>query len=256
MPDPASPVAHWSRRACLAGLAATLLRPAQVRAATDWPPSLALDYAIEGRRSGIALSAIGALLWQRSAQHYVAHLSSSAWLIFKRQQISRGRLGAGQLQPHRFEDHRRRIEFADFDPQRGLARYSNGSQLDWPTAGQDRVSMFFSLGAWARQAHTLGERTLSMPISDGNDWQTWSFTLMGEEPINTPSGVWPSVRVQRSDGGQRGQQTVLWLALNLSLLPVRLHITEANGDVLDQRLAAQRTLPPLTAQTNTASADA
>lgn len=211
--------------------------------ALAWPPSMALDYRIEGLRRGVAISASGALSWQRNEHAYEARLSSVAMIIFKREQISRGHLSPSGLTPHSFEDHRRRVQRADFDPASGIARYSNGSQMDWPANGQDRVSMLLRLGAWARQARPGAE--LELPVSDGNDWQTWAFNLRARETVDTPSGPWPSWHIQRSDAGRRGQSTDLWLATGLGGLPVRLVIAEANGDRIDQRLRHHRTLPPL-----------
>ena len=243
---PSSQWAHWpsTRRAWLALMGASACAPKLGSAqALTWPPSMALDYRIDGLRRGMAISASGSLRWQHNADAYEARLSSVAMIIFKREQISRGHLSAQGLTPRAFEDHRRRIQRAEFDPDAGVARYSNGTQMDWPIGGQDRVSMLLHLGAWVRQVRPGAK--LELPVSDGNDWQTWAFTLRARETVDTPSGPWPSWHIQRSDADRRGQHTDLWLATGLGGLPVRLLIVEANGDRIDQRLSQHQPLPAL-----------
>lgn len=238
------PTLRCTRRAALGGLAAWAapMVSAQTQA---WPTSVALDYAIQGTRSGIAMRASGGLTWQRNDRAYLARLHMSAFVVFKREQISSGQLTPTGLQPRVFEDHKRRIQRADFDTNAHVARYSNGHQMDWPVNGQDRVSMLIALGPLAARAQSQGERRVSLPVSDGNDWQTWAFDIDGRETVDTPAGPWPAVRLTRSDADTRGQRTQLWLAPSLQWLPVRLLIREANGDTADQRLQAHRPLPPL-----------
>ena len=239
----------WTRRSILtqAGMGASaVVMPRWTWASVpSLPPSMALNYTINGRLSGVNVTANGALTWQRNASHYAAHLSMTALIVFKREQVSNGTLNALTLQPLHFEDRKRHIQVADFDPQRHQVRYGHGTTLDWPEQGQDRVSMLLALGVLLSQALAAGQRSFSLPVSDGTRWSDWRFDIEGKETVSTPSGAWPVWRVQRSDAGAAGQDTTVWLAPNLHNLPVRLRIHEANGDSVDQLLSGHRTLDDL-----------
>ncbi len=206
---------------------------------------MALEYEITGTRNGVNTSASGGLTWQRNDQSYIARLDVTTLLIFKREQISNGLLAPDGLRPLFFEDHKRRIQRADFDPEGKLVRYSNGHHMRWPDDGQDRVSMLITLGRLTQAAMQGGETRFELPVSDGNDWQVWGFDIQGRETVDTPSGPWPAVRLVRDDADTRGQDTQLWLAPSLQWLPVRMLIREANGDLADQTLRAHRRLEPL-----------
>jgi len=229
----------------IAGLGAGIL-PAWTQAAPNLlAPSIGLDYAISGVRSGVTMSAHGALRWQRNAKAYEAHLSMVAFIVFKREQVSTGELLGPILRPRHFEDRKRRIQVADFSAERGRVRYGSGAERDWPAQGQDRVSMLMALGPLLTQALLAGHSQITLPVSGGDNWSVWQFDIQGRETVSTPSGPWPAWRLERSDAGAAQQATRLWLAPSLHHLPVRLLMREANGDTADQQLSAHRLLDDL-----------
>lgn len=214
--------------------------------AAAWPPpSMALEYVIDGQRSGMAIRASGGLRWQCNAHRYRAELSMVALVIFRRTQVSSGAIDMGHLEPSRFEDHQRRIQHAEFDAALGRVRYGSGAERDWPAGGQDRVSLLLSLGPLVQAAMARGETRISLPVSDAKNWQLWTYALSSTETVSTPVGPIPAIRLQRTDAHRREQDTEIWLAPSLHMLPVRLRIHEANGDVADQRLKAHTPLPAL-----------
>lgn len=239
-----------TRRAALAqttaGACASLLAPRGWTAApSPWPPSIALDYAISGLRGGIQISARGNLDWRRNTRAYEARLGMVAFIVFKREQLSRGMLTQHGVQPRYFEDRKQRSQVANFDAQRGHVQYGNGAHREWPAHGQDRVSMLMALWPLLQQALAKGEQRITLPVSGAQNWSLWTMDIQGRETITTPSGPWPTWRLARSDSGAAEQKTLLWLAPSLHGLPVRLLVTEPNGDTADQRLNSHKRLDDL-----------
>jgi hypothetical protein len=65
-----------------------------------------------------------------------------------------------------------------------------------------------------------------------------------EETLNLPYGDLPSVKLLRTPRRDFDQRIELWLAPSLGYLPVRLRITNANGDFVDQLLRSVEKIAP------------
>ena len=59
-----------------------------------------------------------------------------------------------------------------------------------------------------------------------------------------PYGDLPSIKLQRTPRRDFDQRIELWLAPSLGYLPVRLRITNANGDWVDQLLRSIEKIAP------------
>ena len=56
------------------------------------------------------------------------------------------------------------------------------------------------------------------------------------ETLNLPAGALPTLKLQRQPRRDYDQKSELWLAPDMGYLPVRIKITQANGDFADLRL--------------------
>ena len=67
----------------------------------------------------------------------------------------------------------------------------------------------------------------------------------GPETLELPGGSKQTIRLSRQPRKQYDQIAHLWLAPDLQYLPVRIRLTQANGDFADLQLqSADITSPP------------
>ena len=69
----------------------------------------------------------------------------------------------------------------------------------------------------------------------------WTFTVQGQEQLELPIGSVPALKLQRVPRADKDydQTAELWLGTQLGYLPVRIRITQANGDFADLLLDEQ-----------------
>ncbi|MNV62585.1 hypothetical protein D3C71_1551360 [compost metagenome] len=70
----------------------------------------------------------------------------------------------------------------------------------------------------------------------------WTFTIEGAETLDLPAGATPTLKLQRLPRKDYDQKAELWVAPALGYLPVRIKLTQANGDFADLQLS--RSGPP------------
>lgn len=233
-----------------AASAASPVVPRPAQPTSSLPPAqppgpVELRYEIDGRAKGLSYSADAQLRWQPSGNRYSAELEISAFLVGSRVQTSRGRLDAQGLSPERFGDKRRGNEkAAHFDQAGQRIRYSNNAP-DTPLlpGAQDRLSVFVQLAALfqARPRAYAAGQTIRLQVAGTGDADTWAFQVGPEESLALPAGTLQARRLTRGPRNEHDSTVDIWLAPDLQHLPVRIRITEPNGDLADQRL---RLRPP------------
>ena len=231
-------------------LLAWVVQPAAwALSASPWqpPPSTRLTYDIDLQASGFSLKGTGELDWRLTPDGgYQAKQATSARIFFKRihtEQISEGRVGPAGLSPRRYENRKKNIQVATFDPVRQLATYDNGTRMAWPSDAQDRVSMLIDLGRRTSEATSQGRTQVEVAVSNGRRWKQWAFRVEAREVVQTAQGAFPAWRLVRTDGNRGGQEITLWLAPQLHWLPVKLIIQEAGGEVATQTLRQRQGQP-------------
>ena len=205
----------------------------------DPPPSTRLDYDVSGKASGFSYQAHGQLDWRREADRYDARLTLSMPLLGSRVQTSEGRIGPDGLRPERFADRRRSKErAASFERNEQRIRFSNQApQAVLQPGAQDRLSLFLQLAGLLRaQARAAGD-SIEFQVVGTGDAETWRFLVGPLQPLALPAGTVEAVRITRAPRKPDDSRVELWLAPSLAHIPVRLRITQADGDVADQRLA-------------------
>ena len=102
---------------------------------------------------------------------------------------------------------------------------------------QDQLSIILQLGAMLgaqAQALTPG-RSVSFQAVGPRASDTWTFTLGDAENLSLPGGDVRAVRLWRDPTGEHDPKVELWLAPEMAYLPVRIRLSQANGDFVEQQ---------------------
>lgn len=204
------------------------------------PASTRLDYAVTGRIKGISYNAEGQLDWTVAEGRYSARMEMKVFLLGSRVQTSTGKVGPAGLSPERFADKSRSEKAAHFDAQTNRIRFSNNAPEAVLLPGaQDRLSLFLQIAGLLQarpQAYASGQ-TIEMPVVGTGDADIWRFAVGDEATLSLPAGEMRARLIKRLPRKEFDSTVEMWLAPELQHLPVRLRVTQANGDVADQQLS-------------------
>lgn len=203
------------------------------------PPAALMKYDVKGRARHLSYSAWAELLWQQDGHRYDARLEVGAFLLGSRVQTSSGLLGAEGLMPLRFGDKSRSELAAHFQRDKNIISFSaNTPDVPLLKGAQDRLSVVLQLSALLAADPTRypAGTMLSFQTVSQREAEVWQFVVEKEEPLSLPYGDLPTMKLNRNPRREFDQRIELWFAPGLDYLPVRLRITNANGDVVDQLL--------------------
>lgn len=205
---------------------------------TALPPSTKLIYQVDSNKFPFRMRA--ELLWQQLKPGYQARLSFSAFGL-TRMQTSQGKIDAHGLAPDRFINKFRSEESAHFNREQGIVRFSaNTPEATLQPGAQDRLSVTLQLAALvasAPQRFTPGT-TLRVQTVSHRDADVWQFKFGGMENLDLPGGTLQGLKLERMPRQAEDQQLAIWLAPGLAYMPVRIRLTETNGDYADQKWLA------------------
>ena len=208
---------------------------------TAVPASTKLVYQVDSNKFPFRMRA--ELLWQLQEPGYQARLSFSAFGL-TRIQTSLGKFDAYGLAPERFANTFRNEEIAHFDRAQGIVRFSaNTPEAALQPGAQDRLSVTLQLAALvanAPQRFTPGT-TLRVQTVSHRDADVWRFKFGGMETLDLPGGTLRGLKLERLPRQAEDQQLEIWLAPGLAYMPVRIRLTETNGDYADQKWLATET---------------
>jgi hypothetical protein len=197
-----------------------------------------LVYDGRGEEKGyIKYAARGELLWLPSAMQYQARLELSTFGLRLRTWTSKGELTEGGLQPTRFGDKASGAELAThFQRDKGIISFSaNNPDVPLQAGAQDKLSAILQLSA------LLAGDPLQFPAGSAIRFQAaeahraevWTFTVGATEDQELPGGTLSTRKLTKEPTVEFDQRIEVWLAPSLQHLPVRLRITEANGNFAD-----------------------
>ena len=209
------------------------------------PASVRLEYDVRAEVQGLTANALAELFWRHDDHAYDARLDLTLPLVGTRTQTSVGRMTPAGLAPTRFSDKARRELVAHFE------RTPNGAggrivfSADTPAVplmagAQDQLSAFLQLGAMLAGApgkYPSGT-PISLQIAGPRDADVWLFTVGKMQQLRLPYGELDTVKLTRSPRHESDSKVEMWLAPSMGYLPVRIRLTQANGDQFDQRLRA------------------
>ena len=204
------------------------------------PDAALLKYQVQGQAKGFNYWANAELLWTQNGQDYQARLEVSAFLLGSRVQTSQGTFGTEGLMPTRFSDKTRTELAAHFQRDKGIISFSTNSP-DAPLlkGAQDRLSVVLQLSTLLAGDPTRYPpgTMLSIPVISQREAEVWQFLVEKEELLPLPIGEVSAIKLNRKPRRDFDQHIELWFAPSLGYLPVRLRITNANGDMVDQLLS-------------------
>jgi hypothetical protein len=204
------------------------------------PASALLKYQVQGQTKGFNYWASAELNWQQDGSAYEARLEVSAFLLGSRVQVSKGTLGVEGLMPTRFGDKTRSELAAHFQRDKGIISFSaNSPDAPLLKGAQDRLSVVLQLSSLLAADPTRFPTgtMLSFQTVSQREAEVWQFLVEKEELLPLPFGEINAIKLNRKPRREFDQQIELWFAPTLGYLPVRLRITNANGDFVDQLLS-------------------
>ncbi|MEO7108321.1 MAG: DUF3108 domain-containing protein [Rhodoferax sp.] len=201
------------------------------------PPSARLKYAVQGEVKGFPYHANGDLQWAQDGKTYSARLEISHFLLGSRVQTSTGQVGDHGLEPIRFGDKVRSEVAAHFNYETKKVTFSaNTPNVDLLPGAQDQLSVLVqaaTMVAGDPQLFVQGS-TLSFQAVGPKSAESWVFTVGATEKLDLPGGEMSALRLWRDPNAQYDSKLEIWLAPSLGYLPVRIRLTQANGDLVDQ----------------------
>jgi hypothetical protein len=204
------------------------------------PESAKLKYQVQGQAKGLNYWASAELNWLQDGKDYEARLEVSAFLLGSRVQVSKGTLGAEGIMPTRFGDKTRSELAAHFQRDKGIISFSaNSPDATLLKGAQDRLSVVLQLSSLLAADPTRfpAGTMLSFQTVSQREAEVWQFLVEKEELLQLPFGDINAIKLNRKPRREFDQQIELWFAPTLGYLPVRLRITNANGDFVDQLLS-------------------
>jgi hypothetical protein len=206
----------------------------------SFPPSARYHYDVTAQAKGLTLHGTALLDWRNDGHSYEAQLSMSSPLPFvkPRTQRSSGLVTAAGLAPVRFSDKVRSEEAAHFDRDAGRIVFStNKPEAALEAGGQDRLSIVMQLGAMLAgdpSKYPAGT-AITVQTASTKEAEPWTFTVTGTESLDLPGGRMAAVRLARNPRKEYDVKVELWLAPGAAYAPVRLRLTQPNGDWVDQQ---------------------
>ncbi len=208
------------------------------------PGPARLKYTIKGEVKGFPYHVNGDLLWQHDESTYFARLEISHFLLGSRVQTSKGELGPQGLAPTRFGDKVRSEVAAHFERAKGKVSFSaNTPDAPLLPGAQDQLSVFMQLASMVGgdpDQFSPGSKVGFQAIGPRTSEQ-WEFVVGGYEMLNLPGGSVRGIKLTREPGADFDSRAEIWLAPEMGYLPVRIRLTQANGDFADQLWRATET---------------
>ncbi len=206
------------------------------------PASARLKYRVLGEFRGLPQTATAELHWQHDGHGYEARLSVGV-LLRSRVQTSRGSIGQDGLMPERFSDKSGSERAAHFvrapGGQTGQVIFSaNTPGVALSAGAQDRLSVLLQLAALLAGEPARYSGGVTLQVVGARESDIWVFKVEGSETLELPYGRLASLKLTRSPRREYEQKVEVWLGTEMGYLPVRVRITEPNGNFLDQQLSS------------------
>ena len=202
------------------------------------PGSARLHYKVDLQFRGQTLQAAGELLWRHDGDSYDAKLELKAPFLPARVQRSTGRITPEGLAPLRFSDKRGSEEAAHFERDKGKVSFSS-NRPDAPllAGAQDRLSVMLQLAALiaGEPARFPAGTAVTIQTAGTREAEPWIFVVDGTEQLALPGGSVAAVKLTRTPRKEFDSKVELWLAPGMDYVPVRLRLTQPNGDSVDQQ---------------------
>ena len=211
----------------------------------ELPPSANLVYKLDARQKGIALGGSATVAWRAGAGKYSIDSSWKASFLGRiLENRSEGLIDAYGLAPARFVEKRFRKSqtVATFDRAARTIGFET-DQASYPILGgeQDRSSAQWQLAAIARAApekFTPGSEW-KLFVVGRRDAEEWTFKVVRRETIKTGLGNLQALHLVKSPPADiKAQRVDIWLAPGMDWYPVKLRISEEEGEYIEQVISS------------------
>jgi hypothetical protein len=214
------------------------------------PPSSLLKYRLTGASKGLTYHATGELRWQFNDTAYATSLSVRAFLLGTRHWRSVGIVNASGLAPLRFSDTWRNERATHFDRDNNRVVFSSNAPVAVLEPGaQDQVSLYVQLAAAMAgepQRFQPGTR-LQIQTATVRDALPWLLTMEAAEALKLDEQTLQTAKWVCQPRNRFDAKVEFWMAEKYAWMPVRIRITQVNGDFIDMTLEGQEPLPNLPA---------
>ncbi|HEY0887893.1 MAG TPA: DUF3108 domain-containing protein [Ramlibacter sp.] len=218
--------------------------PAAAAMSIRIPASVQLRYQVAMQARQQASVGTSELTWRHEGTSYEARFEISAPPSRPRVQHSAGSIGSLGLEPARFGDRGRGEQAAHFDREGQRVVFSNNRPAAPLAPGaQDRLSVLLQLAALVAGSPDKfpAGAIVVVQTATTREADRWIFTVDGEEELQLPGGDLRAVKLSRPPRGEFDPRLEVWLAPGQAYVPVRLRLTQPNGDWADhQWLATDR----------------
>lgn len=210
------------------------------------PRAAEIGYQSSGKIGGEAFEVATTLYWRHDGRWYDARWTLYGPSIGEQTRRSTGVLTPQGLVPARAElrtPDAQEIQF-DFDAQR--VRFgATATQAPLQPGMQDRLGVMLQLAALMAgdpKRYPVGS-AIELPAAHPRGPGRWRFVVEADEPVSALHGkTLPTVHLVHAAQDERDARIELWLGRTLDYLPVRLRITEANGDTAEHTVTNAYTL--------------
>ncbi|RZL54672.1 MAG: DUF3108 domain-containing protein [Variovorax sp.] len=214
--------------------------PAPAPLALDVPRSVDLKFNVSGQQGAVPLQGVvGELTWSQDGRAYDARLTLRFLFKTLRTQHSSGAIGPTGIEPTRFSDTRKTEVASHFVRDQGQVVFSSNAPTAALMAGaQDRLSVMLQLGALLAgdPARYPADGAIAVQTVGPRDADIWIFKIGEEERLELPAGDTVARKLTRNPRMPFDDTVELWLAPSMGYLPVRIRITQPNGDFADMQL--------------------
>ena len=216
-----------------AALPANAAAPAQPVYRFAFPEPVRMLYDVKGVVT-FAYTGGAEMVWRHNGGNYTASLQITKFGFSLRNWTSKGTLSSQGIAPARFGDKGRSSEVAaHFQRDKGIVSFSNNApDVPLQNGAQDHLSAFFQLsGMLAAEPGRFGPGTqVQFQAANAQGSQDWVFTVGETEAVELPDGPQSAIRLSREHSAQYDTKVEVWLAPALSYLPVRIRLSQTNGD--------------------------
>lgn len=219
----------------------------------DFPPSTQINYKLVGQERGLIYNASGSLKWQAQAANdkglpraYEAELQVKAFLMGSRVWRSTGSLTDNGLAPLRYSDRWRGERAAHFETANQKISFSgNMPSAPLQAGAQDQVSLFIQMAAAVTAKNYAPGSQLMVQTATARDAVNWTITFQSTEEIVVDGKKLETQRWVCLPRGKYDSQIELWLSPAHGGLPLRIKISQVNGNFIDMEMRNTEKLPAL-----------
>lgn len=194
-----------------------------------------MRYQVTGQTQQRPYIGNAALNWRSDGTQYVASLEVTTPQGNRISQSS-GTIGPDGLAPNVYMDRAPDGPATRFDWTQGrLAFGNNAASIALQRGAQDPLSLWFQLGTLlnVKDAAVQVGASLMIPTIGTADTGLGVFQVMGAETMAVPDGEAKVIKLQRDPSPAHLQKWELWLAPAQEYLPLRVRITEPDGNFID-----------------------